>query len=162
MVRVSSLLQSQSKAVVCFSTPRMYPCSGCFLIISVLESWKMSHFVSSVSIIRVCVDSIFPETLFHTLIVVVVLSKVMFKLALKRSSKSSVYMPIPVINTALLARTHNVFQMLRLWCKPLPSCFSLWWIWMKHIIPNLFNYRASFLFFQKLHSSFEGKKNLLT
>ena len=27
MVRVSSLLQSWSKAVVCVSTPRMYPCS---------------------------------------------------------------------------------------------------------------------------------------
>ena len=32
MVRVSSLLQSWSKAVGCISTPRMYPHSGYFLV----------------------------------------------------------------------------------------------------------------------------------
>ena len=32
MVRVSSLLQSRSKAVVCISTPRKYPRSGDFLV----------------------------------------------------------------------------------------------------------------------------------
>ena len=32
MVRDSSHLQSRSKAVVCVSTPRMYPCSGYFLV----------------------------------------------------------------------------------------------------------------------------------
>ena len=39
MVRVSSPPQSQSKAVVCFSTPRMYPRSGYLLVIQKIEFW---------------------------------------------------------------------------------------------------------------------------
>ena len=40
MVRVSSLLQSWSKAVVCVSTPRMYPRSGYFLgVLTYTTAW---------------------------------------------------------------------------------------------------------------------------
>ena len=44
MVRVSSPPQSWSKAVVCVSTPRMYPRSGYFLVIIIAKNEKESLF----------------------------------------------------------------------------------------------------------------------
>ena len=42
MVRVSSPTQSRSKAVVCVSTPRMYPRSGYFLVFAIMrQSYHM-------------------------------------------------------------------------------------------------------------------------
>ena len=50
MVRVSSLPQSLSKAVVCVSTPRMYPCSGYFLVVNIFAKKKSVLFNLSISV----------------------------------------------------------------------------------------------------------------